>query len=443
MMSTTIEQPVLRNWKVPFFTVWIGQAISLLGSQLVQFALVWWLTQTTGSATVLATATLVALLPQVFLGPIAGVVVDRWNRKLVMIVADGLIALATLGLAALFYMGHVQVWQVYVLLFIRSAAGGFHWPAMQASTSLMVPKEHLARIQGLNQMLSGMMNIGAAPLGALLLGILPMQGILSIDVITAAIAITLLLFVHIPQPDKIEAAQMGKAKPSMWLDLKAGFRYVAAWPGLLIIGLMATLINMLLTPTSSLQPLLVTRHFGGQAMQLAYMETAWGIGAVAGGVTLSIWGGFRRRIVTSMVGLIVLGVCILAIGLMPAWAFWLAVLFTFVVGFTNPLVNGPLFAAVQAVVEPDMQGRVFTLIGSAAAAMSPLGLIIAGPVADAFGIRSWFLVGGIVTLLIGAVSFLIPAVMHFEDGRNRPSEQSGQPDSIAVLAGAPVEISGD
>src|SRR4030043_2057334 len=185
--NATLEKP--KSWAPRFFTIWTGQAFSLFGSQLVSFAVIWWLTQTTGSATVLASATLVGLLPQVILGPFTGTLVDRWSRRLTMIVADSLIALATVFLAVLFALGHVQIWQVYALLFVRSVCGGFHWPAMQASTTLMVPKEHLARIQGLNQMLQGGMSIASAPIGALLLVLLPMAGLLASDVFTAVLAI--------------------------------------------------------------------------------------------------------------------------------------------------------------------------------------------------------------------------------------------------------------
>lgn len=162
-MGTNVSESRLKNWQLPFFTIWSGQAVSLLGSQLVQFALIWWLTKTTGSATVLATASLVGLLPQVLLGPVIGALVDRWNRRLTMIVADSVIALATVALAILFLTEGVQIWHVYLLMFIRAAAGGFHWSSMQASTSLMVLKEHLSRIQGLNQMIQGGLNIASAP----------------------------------------------------------------------------------------------------------------------------------------------------------------------------------------------------------------------------------------------------------------------------------------
>jgi DHA3 family macrolide efflux protein-like MFS transporter len=157
----------------PFLIVWLGQACSLLGSQLVQFALVWWLTKTTGSATTLALASLAALLPQILIGPLAGALVDRWSRRTIMIVADTAIALATLVLAALFWLDVAAVWNIYVLLLIRATGAAFHWPAMQASTTLMVPEKHLARVAGLNQTLAGVAGIFIPPCGALAIEVLP------------------------------------------------------------------------------------------------------------------------------------------------------------------------------------------------------------------------------------------------------------------------------
>lgn len=442
-----MEKPILeknsKRWMPPFFTIWSGQAVSLLGSQLVQFALVWWLTQKTGSATVLATASLVALLPQVLLGPLTGALVDRWNRRLVLIAADTCVALATFGLALLFWLGNVQIWHVYLMLFVRAVGGGFHWPAMQASTSLMVPKEHLARIQGLNQVLSGAMNIGAAPLGAVLLGVLPMQGILAIDVITASIAIFPLFFIPIPQPERRAAPEALQEKASLWHDLLAGFRYVWAWGGLMLIVLMATLINFMLAPAGALQPLLVTKHFNGQALQLAWMETAWGIGMVAGGLTLSAWGGFRRRILTSLGGLLVLGAGMAGIGLVPASGYWVAVGLLFFVGFSLPIVNGPLLAVVQAVVAPDMQGRVFTLISSAASAMMPLSLLAAGPIADSIGVRSWYVLAGLATALLGLAAFFVPAIIRIEENHAQAQTIPEIGEQLPALAAQPAELGGD
>jgi len=409
------------RWKATFFTLWTGQAFSLLGSQLVQFALIWWLTKTTGKATVLATASLVGLLPQVVIGPLVGALVDRWNRRRIMIVADSLIAVSTLVLVALFSLGKVQVWHIYVVMFIRASLGGFHWAAWQASTSLLVPKQQLSRVQGANQALNGALNIGSAPLGAVLMAILPMGWVLMVDVLTAMVAITPLLFIPIPQPEKPPVDdEASEATNSVFADIRDGFKYVLAWPGLLWILAMATIINLLLTPASALMPILVSKYFGGDALQLAWTETAWGIGVVVGGLVLSVWGGFKVRIKTSMLGLVLLGGGMAIIGFTPATMFFLTLAMMFVTGFGNPLTNGPIFAVIQDVVAPEMQGRVITLIASVAAAMSPLGLIIAGPISDRLGVQTWFVVGGIVTLLLGVGAIFVPAIMHLEE-EGRPA----------------------
>ncbi len=433
--NVTLERS--KSWAARFFTIWTGQAFSLMGSQLVSFAVIWWLTQTTGSATVLATASLVGLLPQVILGPFVGALVDRWSRRLTMIIADSLVALATVLLAVLFALGHVQIWQVYALLFVRSVCGGFHWTAMQASTSLMVPKEHLTRIQGLNQMLNGGMSIASAPLGALLLGLLPMEGILAIDVFTAMLAVGPLLFFQIPQPARLDLEPDAHGKSTYWQDLKAGFRYVWGWPGLMLIGVMATIINFLLNPAFSLLPILVTRHFHGQAFQLATLESFSGIGFIVGGVGLSAWGGFKRRIMTSLLGLFAMGLGNLMMGLLPSSAFTVAVATMLFLGIINPIVNGPLLSAVQATVEPEMQGRVFTIIQTMAAGMSPIGLIVAGPIADKFGVQTWFIIGGIVTVAMGIIGLFVPAIMHFEEGN--PTRRLALAQKPGISSSEPVE----
>jgi DHA3 family macrolide efflux protein-like MFS transporter len=404
-------------WARRFFTIWTGQAFSLFGSSLVQFALVWWLTVSTGSATVLATATLFAVLPEIFMGPFAGALVDRWNRRVVMIVADGAIALATIGLVILFASGRIQVWHIYAIMLIRSAAGAFHWPAMQASTSLLVPEKELTRIAGLNQTLHGVMRIVAPPVGAILVTALSMHMVLLIDVVTAVIAILPLLVFTIPQPQRqMTNSTDGKTVQQSYVsDLRDGLRYVAAWKGLLIIGLMATVLNFLATPAFSLLPLLVTKHFGGQALELGWISSVEGLGFLCGGILLSVWGGFRRKIMTSMVGLIGSGVGILLIGFAPANLFVMALGAVFIAGVMNPLTNGPLIATLQASVAPEMQGRVLSLIGSVASAMSPLSLAVAGPLADAFGIQIWYIVAGVVFVLMGVAAFFIPALMHVED----------------------------
>ncbi|MGB7874729.1 MAG: MFS transporter [Anaerolineales bacterium] len=431
------SQLIPHNWAARFFTIWSGQSFSLFGSALVQFALVWYLTRETGSATVLATATLVAMLPQIVLGPFVGALVDRWNRRIIMMVADGGIALATLLLVYLFASGQVQIWHIYVIMMVRSLGQAFHYPAMQASTSLMVPEKHLTRISGANQTLQGAINIIAPPTGALLLELLPIQGVLSIDIVTALLAISPLVFISIPQPDRNDATadENGEIKPVGFLqDVREGLRYVASWPGLLAILVMATLINFLLTPTGSLMPLLITKHFGLGALEFGLMDSAWGFGVIIGGLILSAWGGFRRKVATSMMGIIGIGLGITIVGLTPANMYWLAISGMAFSGIMNPITNGPLFALVQSTVKPDMQGRVMSLIMSAATAMTPLSLMVAGPVSDAIGIRTWFWFGGVLCLLMGVGGFFIPAIMNVENNRNGESDKSDEAKVMAIAA---------
>jgi len=412
------------NWKRPFFTIFTGQVFSILGSGLVQFALVWWLTQTTHSAAVLASATMAAILPEIFLGPFAGALVDRWNRRLVMIVADSSIALVTVFLAVLFWAGVVQPWHVFGILFLRSLGGVFHYNAMQASTSLMVPEKHLSRIQGINQTLHGILNIATPPLGALLMGLVPLYAVVSVDVITAAMAVTPLLFIPIPQPIRKDAVEA--VTPAVLLrDVRGGLCYVTAWPGLVAILLMAMAINFLFNPAAMLLPLLVTNHFNGDVWHLGIIESGWGVGVVLGAVLLSVWGGFKRKVLTSMCGLIGMGAGALMVGLSPASAFGMAVVGYAIAGFMNPITNGPLMAFLQSRVAPDMQGRVFSLISSASMAMMPLGTLAAAPVADRLGVPAWFIAAGVVTAGMGVLGFFIPVIANIE--RDMPPLSAAAP----------------
>jgi DHA3 family macrolide efflux protein-like MFS transporter len=412
-----------RKWAVPFFTVWTGQAFSLIGSQIVSFSLIWYLTQTTGSARVLALASLAGLVPMVLIGPFSGVLVDRWNRRWIMIVADGIVTLTTIALVILFALKLIQPWMIYCLLLVRATAGGIQNPAMLSSTSLMVPKKHLTRVQGLNQILQGGLNIISAPLGALLLGILPMAGVLSIDIITACMAIITLLLVRIPQPKRVNNLAGGaQGVGTILSELKDGFRYVFSWPGLRFILLIGMLINLFIQPALVLAPLLVKNHFNGGAIQLGLLESMWGIGFVVGGVILSLWGGFKKRIFTSLLGIFLLGVGLVLFGLIPSSGYNLALGMTFLMAAAFPITTGPFLAIIQAIVDTDMQGRVLTILMSMAAAAVPIGLLCAGPIADALGVQSWYLLAGAACLFMGVVSMFLPSVMHLEEGRGWKSK---------------------
>jgi DHA3 family macrolide efflux protein-like MFS transporter len=400
-----------------FWIIFTAQAFSLFGSRLVQFSLVWWLTSESGLASVLAFASIMAVLPQVFIGPFAGTLVDRWNRRKVMIYADALIALVIIMLVLLFATDRIQVWHIYVAMFVRSFGGSFHWPAMQATTTLMVQKEHYTRVAGLNQSLHGLASIVAPPLGALLLELVSIEWILSIDVFTAVLAITPLLIMFIPQPVRTDLQQVSLR--TVINDLKEGMRFVWNWKGLRYIMTMAMIINFLVNPSFSLLPLIITKHFLGGAYELAWIQSANGIGMITGGLLLGAWKGLNRGIKTAMFALIIGGTFITIFGLTPPSLFLIAVISVFIFALSNAIANGIFFSSLQRVVPPELQGRVFTLIMSSSIAVSPVGLALAGPIADIFGERIWLLLGGPAFAFMGFIAFFIPSIMNIEKEAER------------------------
>lgn len=392
--------------------MWAGQAVSLVGSALVQFALVWWLTIETASATTLAAATVAGMLPVILLGPFAGVLIDRWSRRWTMITSDALTALFTTLLAGLFWLGIVQVWHVFVILFLRSLGDVFHNPAMRASTSLMVPRDQLTRVSGMNSALQGVIRFVAPPMGAMLLAALHIKGILVIDIVTAALAITSLLLVRVPQPTRATAAE---GKPSVIHDMVKGFQYLWNETGLMLLFTTATIGMLFFVSPLTFVPLLVTKHFGGDALQLGWMQSAYGWGYLVGGTVLGVWGGFRNRMYTSIFGTFGLAFGLLIAGLAPSRAFGVALVAWFLFGLALPIAAGPIQAIYQSVVPVELQGRFFTLNRSVVNLATPLGLAIGGLVADSIGVRTLFLIGGAVALVLAFVRASTPAILALDD----------------------------
>lgn len=413
------------SWKRAFFTIWGGQAFSLVGSALVQFALVWWLTVETGSATVLALGTLMGVLPQVLIAPWAGAYVDRWNRRRTMIAADSLISLMALALMLAFLAGSAEVWMVLLAMFGRATVSGFHWPAMQAATSLMVPERHLGRVGGLNQAMFGLSSVIAAPAGAVMIAFFPMWAVLSMDLITAFIAIVPLLFIRVPEPQRKAAG-----RPSLMKEMREGLDFLKGWKGVLSIILLFMIANLLLSPAFSLLPLLVIDHFQGGAGEYAAMEALAGIGMLAGGLLLGVWGGSRRKVVAMLVSTLVLSLSMTALGLVPAERILLAYGLATTIGLSLSLINGSMMAMMQASVPFAMQGRIFALISAGSTAMMPIGLLLAGPLADMFGVRIWYLVAGIPMIVLTLAYMSSRSVIHIEDqvmeGSAKDLQQKGE-----------------
>ena len=410
-----------KQFTEKFWLLWGSQAVSLAGTFAVQFAIIWWLTSTTGSATVLATAALVGLLPQVILGPFFGALVDRWNRKRIMLISDSVIALASAWLAWMFFIDAASTAHVFIVLGIRAIGGAFHGPAMLASTSLMVPEEHYVRVQGLNQALQNGSPLLAAPLGALLVSWLPMSSILLIDVGTALVAVIPLLFVNVPQP---AARQEGEEPTSILADLAEGIWYLRQRREQMYLVVGATFVNFCIVPAFALLPLYVLQVLEGGAYYLSGLQLLFGVGGVVGGSLLASWGGFERRVYTVILGFACMGAATLVIGLAPAASSWMPATAMFFVGASAAMINGAIMAMLQSQVAAEFQGRLFTLLGSIAGAMTPFALLLAAPVAELLGIRFWYVAGGATCMLIAAIALAIPAVVGMDNNAHEEVDNS-------------------
>ena len=369
---------------------------------MVEFALAWYLTRETGSATVLATALMVALIPSIVLGPFIGPLIDRWDRKKIMIFADLSIALMTVGLVILFFTGTIEVWHIYVAMVGRAIGQAFQFPAMQATVANIVPEKHLSRAAGLTQTLNGIINIAAPPLGAFLMEALPMQGVLAVDIVTAIFAIVCLFFMTIPQPPHTTLT----VKINIIGDIMQSLRYIFSSFGLKIVVLMVGLYCFFATPAYNMFPMLVNLHLGGDVTKLGLLNSVFGVGMIVGGLFLGIFSGFKKRILTSATGSTLQGILLICLGFTTIELYPFVIGWNFLLGVGVSLASAPIYAILNSVIAKDMQGRVFSLFGSLTGAMVPLGLAVAGPVADTFGIRIIYFIAGTALLIIMPLGLL-------------------------------------
>jgi MFS transporter, DHA3 family, macrolide efflux protein len=283
---------------------------------------------------------------------------------------------------------------------------------------MLVPRDWLPRVAGMNQSLQGIMTIAAAPLGALALAFLPLQGALLIDVATAALGIVPLFFYAIPQ-----IARNGPPT-SVWTDFAAGVRFVSSRRGLWMLYGLLGLVVLVIMPTFSLTPLLVTQHFKGGINQVALMEGFAGAGVIAGGALITVWAGFKRRIVTVLVSFVVSCGTVALTALAPGDALWLAVAWWTISGLTFSTGNAPMLAIIQTVVPNQMQGRALSLMTTVMGVAGPVGLAIAGPLGEIVGVRGLFIVGGALSAVICALGLLSRSLLRVEDGQEEPRTES-------------------
>jgi len=399
------------NWLKNIILFLSSQTISLFGSSLVQYAIMWHITLTTESGVMMTLYIICGFIPTFLLSPVAGVWADRYNRKMLIVLADGLIAIATLILAILFFMGFDAIWLLFVMAAIRAFGTGIQTPAVGAILPQIVPKDKLTKVNGANGSIQAVIMFVSPMASAALLALTSIEIIFFIDVITAAMAIvTLLAFLQIPVHEK--AAE--KQTTSYVSDFKEGLQYVYNHGFLKKFFLFFAVFFVLMAPAAFLTPLQVTRSFGDDLWRLTAIEIAFSIGMMAGGGLIAAWGGFQNKVKTMTFASLIMGACTIALGIVPI--FWIYLVFMALFGVAMPIFNTPTTVILQEKIEGDFLGRVFGVMGMISTSMMPMGMLIFGPIADIIKIE-WLLVGTGVFIIILAILL----------GRNKVLIEAGKP----------------
>lgn len=420
-----------------FMLIWLGQLVSLLGSGMTTFAVSIWAWEETGKATALALAMFFGFGPQVLLSPLAGAIVDRYNRKLVMIASDLAAGLSTIALLILLNLDRLEIWHLYIANAFAGAFGAFQFPAYGAAVSVMIPKGQYGRANGMISLAGSASGIFAPMIAGATIGLIGVGGIMAFDILTFIFAITMVLLVHIPQPALSKEGQA--ARGSLWQEMLFGFRYIFARPSLLGLQLIFFCLNLIFVLGITVTVPMILARTGNNELILGSVRSIGAIGGFAGGLTLSVWGGPARKIHGVLMGAILeclLGSFIFGMGRsLPWWLFG-----GFMLGFILPILNGSNQAIWQAKVQPDIQGRVFATRRLIAQISGPVAMLAAGPLADQVfepammggsalarslgwlvgtgpgaGMGLMFVFSGVFGAFIGLIGYLIPTIRNVED----------------------------
>jgi MFS transporter, DHA3 family, macrolide efflux protein len=398
------------TWKKDIILFLSSQTISLFGSMLVQYAITWHITLTTQSGAMMTIAIVCGFLPTFFLSPFAGVWADRYNRKLLIVLADALIAVATLTLALLMWFGYDALWLLFFMSAVRAVGAGIQTPAVGALIPDIVPEDQLTKVNATQGTIQAFTMLVSPMVSGALLSVATIETIFFIDVVTAAIAIvTLLMFLHIP----VHAKALQQQTTSYFGDMRDGLAYIQSHDYVKAFFMFCAFFFLLVAPVAFLTPLQVTRSFGNDVWRLTAIEITFSIGMMLGGGVMASWGGFKNRVHTMTLASLVMGACTFALGVTPV--FWLYLTFMGIVGVAMPMFNTPSTVLLQEKVEADYLGRVFGVLGMISSSMMPLGMLVFGPIADVVRIE-WLLMGtGILMFIQGF--FLVGSKVLVEAGR--------------------------
>lgn len=405
----------MNKWKQKYFTIWTGQAVSQITSAVLQMAIIWNLTATTNSAMVLSLATMIGFLPQAILGSFIGVLVDRWNRKTVMIVSDVLIALSAVYLFVLsITTGEVSIPVIMAVLFIRSVGTAFHSPAISAITPLLVPAEELTKCAGYTQSMQSFSYLVSPALAAFVYAKWGVNAAILLDVAGAFIACLFVAVVHIPKQEYTSTEKVNFIK-----EIKEGYSALKMNRGfvsMLLIGALFTLVYM---PINALFPLIIMGYFGKTTTHVSISEIVFALGIMLGGIILGKLGVIKKRSQIMIGAVSLMGVVLTVSGLLPEYAFWGFVVCCFFMGFSSPFYNGIQIALFQEKIAPEYLGRVFGLFGNIVALAMPLGLIFSAVFADKVGISKWFAGSGILILGIAVLCISLPSFRKLGEEREQ------------------------
>lgn len=391
-------------WKRDFAIVFMGQAISLIGSSAVQFALIWWLASESSSSLVMSIANLVAFLPQFILGPFIGVWIDRMKRKPIIICSDLFVGAAALITSLAFMVWHPTYIFIYIVLGLRSIGNMFHQPAMQAIIPLLVPSEKLVKANGWGQFIQAGAYIIGPMLGATMYTYLPLWLVLLTDTIGAIFASISVAIINIP-----DLFRENKEDSHFFREMKEGIRVLFQDKILLIITLMSSFAMIFYSPLNSYYPLMSTIHFNATAVQAGWVEVLYAIGLMLTSFLFGYFGKGKNKVITIHSGAWLMGMAALLCGLLPSeihW-FWLFIFLYCLMGVGYNLYNIPYIAYMQQNVPPEKMGRTFTVIRGVFSSTTPLGLIIAGPISENYGVTFWYIIAGIVICILTIISFLL------------------------------------
>ena len=383
-MESTATSQTFTNYI--FF--WSGQLFSLLGSSIVQIVLIYWIFFETKSMTIVSLASFFSFLPQFILGPLAGVFADRWNRKILIGLSDFCQALTTLSLIFLFFFNIRQVWLIILINSIRGVFQAFHWPVVNAIIPLMIPKKNLSRMNGFNYFFTGLVNTMGPIIAGILLILFPIDQILWVDVLTFLIAIIPLLLIKIPP---VLRKVLPKHKRSYFRELKVGFKAIKIVPGLLILLFVATILNFLGNPFSTLMIPYVSGTHSGTVENLAIVLASIQAGMFVGAIIVVIKKVWNKKPLIIFTGILIGEVGHLILALAPPQNFIMISIGGFMFAFIVPFVNTMFLTILQTVIPPDKQGRVMSNVITIVTLVSPVAMLISGPLAELIGITTLFI----------------------------------------------------